>query len=164
MSNGSLCSVQCSAGRCAVLRAVQCWRGGRGGGGYNVAHSSTMMCNDVRSELIVYALHSPRHGSHIFDRHTDTQTRLYPHIPLYQCTDLAHYAPPTPTRSSKTPPPGGLAGAPHRLGTHSKATRDVVIILGYFFFVFFWQSRLAVAKGGVRPALNVTKSLKRWRL
>ena len=56
----------------------------------------------------------------------DIQTRLYPPIPLYQCTDLAHYAPSPPPVLRRHPLPGGLAGAPHRLGTHSKATRDVV--------------------------------------
>jgi hypothetical protein len=52
---------------------------------------------------------------------SDRRERFLIHpAPLYECTDLAHYAPPVTSRSFKTLPLGG--GAPHRLGIHSKAT------------------------------------------
>ena len=103
---GSVAAIGLVLARCArcsvVLGAVQCCAlcsagGGAGGGMYNVAHSSTMMCNDVRSVLIVYALHSPPHGSR------------RPRTPASRCAWLS--------------PAGGLLPRPRGLAA---ATKDSV--------------------------------------
>jgi hypothetical protein len=60
----------------------------------------------------------------IFVTLTDSQTCLYSqsHYISVPISRITPPPPPAPSRSSKKPLPGGLAGASHRPGTHSKPT------------------------------------------
>ena len=72
--------------------------------------------------------------------------------------DFRALRPPTPTRSSKTPPPGGLAGAPHRPGTRSKATPG----RGNKINDWVFSARLLTGLLNIRCAIFITWPHKSW--